>query len=343
MYPAIRIQKSCAEDIRKKLFEIRAVDGERKFIRDGEWVEIPIRAEMVEEAKKYGEIVEQCKPLFKERPPAPFDIIEKRMDIGEKKALLPRKWELFVDVLILKIPEQLEKHKLKIAEIYADVLGARTVLRDVGGIGGEYREPLVEFLWGDDAETVHLENGVRFRFDASKIMFSSGNIDERVRMAYLPSHNEIIVDMFAGIGYFSIPMAVHSRPKKICACEKNPTSFKYLRENILLNRVEGIIEPLLGDNREVCPENIADRVIMGYVGKTHLFLQKGFSVLKDMGIIHYHETCPEELLPQRPILRVRANAKDSGYKVLGINLRKIKSYAPGIAHIVVDAKVEKRN
>ncbi len=343
MYPVVRVRKSRAEDVRKKLFEMRAVDGERRFVRDGEWVEIPIRVEKAEEAGKYGEIVEQKKPVFKERPPAPFEIIEKRMDIGEKKALLPRRWELFGDVLILKIPEQLEEHKLKIAETYADVLGAKTVLRDIGGIEGEYREPLVEFLLGEDAETVHIENGVRFRFDASKIMFSSGNIDERVRMAYLPSHNEIVVDMFAGIGYFSIPMAVHSRPKKIYACEKNPLSFRYLRENIILNGVEDIVEPLLGDNREACPENIADRVIMGYVGKTHIFLSKALSILKYRGTIHYHETCPEELLPDRPILRVKAATKDSGYRVIGTSIRKIKSYAPGIVHVVVDARVEKQN
>lgn len=340
MYPAIRVRKSEVESVRKSLFQHRAVDGERRFIRDGEWVEIPIREGMEALASEYGELVWQKRPVFKERPPAPLEMIKKDLSVPYPE-LLPRKWELFGDVLILRIPEELEDYRHEIAEAYARILGARTVLRDSGGIEGEFREPVVEFLLGDDAETTHLENGVRFRFDASRIMFSSGNIDERVRMAYLPSRNEVIVDMFAGIGYFSIPMAVHSRPKKIYACEKNPVAFRYLKENIAINRVEAIVEPILGDNREHCPENVADRVVMGYVGKTHLFLEKAFRIIKDEGTIHYHETCPEELLPERPVLRVKAAAERSSYEVIGTSLRKVKSYAPGVLHVVVDARVRR--
>ncbi len=340
VYPALRIRKSDAEAVRKSLFDLKAVDSERRFKRDGEWIEIPIKEGMEGIASRYGEIVEQTSPVFRERPPAPFEMIRKRLDVPYPD-LLPRKWELFGDVLILRIPDALNDYRYEIARVYADILGARTVLQDTGGIEGEYREPVVEFLLGDNAETIHIENGIRFMFDASRIMFSSGNIDERVRMAYLPSRNETIVDMFAGIGYFSIPMAVHSRPRRIYACEKNPISYEYLKKNIGLNHVEDIVEPMLGDNRDVCPENTADRVIMGYVGKTHLFLDKAMKILKDEGALHYHETCPEELLPDRPVLRVKAAAESNGYKVIGTNLRKVKSYAPGVLHVVVDARLKR--
>ena len=341
MYPALRIERTAAEEVRKKLLDAGAVDRERRFIRNGTWIEIPVKEEMAEYAGRYGDVVEQERPVFRERAPAPFKIIEKRLNLGERSALLPRKWEIFGDVLILRIPEALEGFKEDIARQYADVLGARTVLRDIGGIEGEYREPVVEFLIGESAETVHIENGIKFKFDASKLMFSSGNIDERVRMAYLPSHNEVLVDMFAGIGYFSIPAAVHSRPRRVYACEKNPVSFDYLEENIEINGVNDRVVPILGDCRERCPENAADRVIMGYLGTTHLFLPYAFETLKDEGTIHYHETCPLDLLPDRPLLRIKAAAKDAGYSVIGTNTRKVKSYAPGIAHVVVDARVKK--
>ena len=341
MYPAIKVRKDEVEDIRRRVYDLRIIDGERRFLRKGDWIEIPIIEGGEEQAGEFGDIFEQEDPVFKERPPSPFTKAVKILGMEGKSALLPRKWELFGDVLMIRIHPALEVRKYEIAAAYAKVLGARTVLRDSGGIEGEFREPVTEFLLGDNAETTHLENGVRFTFDLSRIMFSSGNIDERVRMAYIPSHSETVADMFAGIGYFAIPMAVHSRPKKIYACEKNPVSFEYLKMNIEQNNVGGIVEPIFGDNRDVCPEGVADRAIMGYVGSTHEFFTIAFRALKGNGTIHYHETCPEKLLPDRPILRIKAAAKEHGYEMEGYTFRKVKSYAPGVLHVVVDARLRK--
>jgi tRNA wybutosine-synthesizing protein 2 len=105
----------------------------------------------------------------------------------------------------------------------------------LGKIHGQKREPDVEVIYGEGTETIHKENYCKFKFDVSKIMWSKGNTGERLRMSKLPEKNETIIDMFAGIGYFTIPMAVHAKPKKIYAIEINPTSHGYLCENIRLN------------------------------------------------------------------------------------------------------------
>jgi len=78
-----------------------------------------------------------------------------------------------------------------------------------------------ETIAGFKTETVHRENGVIFNLDARKVMFSAGNLKERMRMS-LFGKDEFVVDMFAGIGYFTLQMAVHSRPRKIMAIEMNP-------------------------------------------------------------------------------------------------------------------------
>ena len=176
-----------------------------------------------------------------------------------------------------------------------------------------------------------------FRFDAERIMFSSGNIDERMHMATVRCDGETVVDMFAGIGYFSVPLAVYQRPRKIVACELNPVAHSYLVENVSLNKVSGIVEPVLGDNRDLQGEAFADRVIMGYVKTTHEFLPTAMRLVKDGGIIHYHETCPNELLPSRPLRRLTESA--GGRKVEVLRMKEIKSYAPGVSHVVVDAKI----
>ena len=208
----------------------------------------------------------------------------------------------------------------------------------LGHINGLKREPDVEILVGDNTETIHRENHCFFKLDVAKIMWSKGNTTERKRMANLVEDGETIVDMFAGIGYFSIPMAVHSKPAKIYSVEINPVSYSYLTENIVLNKVEEIIEPILGDCREFTPKHIADRVLMGYIGNTHEYLDTAMEIVKPGGIIHYHESVPDKLKFERPPQRIIDAADGRDVKI--INKRIIKKYSPGVYHVVIDALIE---
>ena len=211
----------------------------------------------------------------------------------------------------------------------------------LGRISGLKREPDVEVIIGEGTETVHRENKCGFKLDVSKIMWSKGNTTERKRMSLLPEDGEIIVDMFAGIGYFSIPMAVHSNPKQIYSLEINPVSHGYLCENIKINKVDGVVKPILGNCREVAPKAVADRVLMGYIGNTHEYLDVAMEVLKNGGTLHYHESVPDNIKFKRPVERIIEAAKTAERGDVEIlNARIIKPYSPGVYHVVVDAKID---
>jgi len=254
---------------------------------------------------------------------------------------LPEKWEKIGDIVIIKLNEKLRNYGGKIGKTYAEILCCKTVLNDVGGISGIYREPNVEILYGcENTETIHKENGIKYKLDVQKIMFSSGNMDERLRMAKISNKNETVVDLFAGIGYFTLPMAVYSKPKKIFSCEINPIAYRYLCKNIVLNHVTSIVEPLLGDNRTTAPKNVAERVVMGYIEDTDRFLPVAFDCLEDYsGFLHYHDVCPDELLPEKPLKMVEKTAEKYKKNVDLLTCRVIKSYAPGVSHVVLDIRV----
>lgn len=209
----------------------------------------------------------------------------------------------------------------------------------IGHIHGQKREPDIELIYGDRTETIHKENYCKFKIDVSKVMWSKGNTGERLRMSKLPEKSETIIDMFAGIGYFTIPMAVHSKPKRIYAIEINPVSYEFLCENIKLNKVDEIVKPNLGDCGEQDFDHIADRIMMGYIGTTHLYLDQAISYLKEGGILHYHESTPEAILFKRPVERVKLAAQKQGRTIEVINKRSIKKYSPGVHHTVIDVKV----
>lgn len=274
----------------------------------------------------------------------PFESITQKASLelpSELLAFLPEKWEKIGSVVILRVPEKLRPYQDIIGRVYAEVLGCSSVLHDRGGVSGVYREPSVEVIFGSsDTETIHRENGIRFRFDPKQIMFSSGNLAERQRMARIANKDETIVDLFAGIGYFSLPMAVHSKPKRIVACEINPVAYRYLCENVVLNHVSGIVEPLFGDNRLIAPKDCADRVILGYLHGSERFLHVGLACLRTKGgVIHYHQLVPVELIPEQPLSHIQKAATRWRRSVELVQTQVIKSYAPGIEHVVLDVRV----
>jgi tRNA wybutosine-synthesizing protein 2 len=274
----------------------------------------------------------------------PFDRIKESLSLllpSDALSDIPEKWEKIGTVVTLRVPESLLQYQETIGKVYAEVLGCTTVLRDVGGITGVYREPVTEVLYGSSqTETVHLENGIRYKLDPQRIMFSSGNLGERKRMATISGPGETVADMFAGIGYFTLPMAVYSTPKKIVACEMNPVAYKYLCTNIVLNHVTKIVEPLLGDNRVTAPKNCADRVILGYLDETRVFLPVALECLKNhIGVLHYHDVVPDEVIPDHPLKQIQAVANTYHRSATLLAVKNIKSYTPGVSHVVLDVKI----
>lgn len=276
----------------------------------------------------------------------PFEKIQKSLSPAIPQSLLdllPKRWEKIGNVLVLKLDEKLINYEKEIGKAYAEILHVKTVLHEKGAISGVYRKPNVKHIFGlKNTEVMHIENGVRYKLDVSTIMFSSGNMDERLRMANISKPNEIVVDLFAGIGYFTLPMAVYSKPHKIFSCEINPISYEYLCQNIVLNHVTSQVEPILGDNRVVAPKNVADRVVMGYFDETERYLPVAFGCLKNgCGIIHYHTICSDTKFPDQPFQSVEHIAKSYGVDVSLLTSKGIKSYAPGVIHGVLDISVER--
>lgn len=211
----------------------------------------------------------------------------------------------------------------------------KTIMK-IDHIQGTKREPVYKILYGEETETVNKENGCLFKLDLSKVMWSKGNNNERLRIAKLVEDGERVIDMFAGIGYFSIPIGVHANACEVISIEINPNSYHFLCENIKLNKLDNIT-PVLGDCKDITPNYNADRIIMGYVKTTHHYLKVAIDSLNEGGILHYHETVPEKLMNTRPIERIMSEADGREVELLKIN--KIKKYAPGVEHVVVDARI----
>jgi tRNA wybutosine-synthesizing protein 2 len=334
---AVIVPVSKVEAVREELLSKDMLDHYRKIKASSTlgkgFLEIPVTGGVAG-----METIEQPDPEYYIRQYSLRDLLQDT--IPEKDlALVPSGWYVLGKIVIVSIDERIGEYRRDIArkllEIYPQ---CHTVIQD-RGIEGQFRQPQREILLGTSTETMHKENGCLFRLDATKVMFSKGNLYEKKLMSTVGS-GELIVDMFAGIGYFTIPMAVHAKPAKIYAIEINPESFVYLQENIRLNKVGHIVEAMNGDCAVLTPQGIADRVLMGYVGTTHEYLEYGIRAIKNTGgMLHYHETTPEKLIFERPVSRIREAALREGRQVEIRDCRKVKKYSPGVWHVVVDAWV----
>ncbi|MBY9006011.1 MAG: class I SAM-dependent methyltransferase family protein [Candidatus Lokiarchaeota archaeon] len=276
-------------------------------------------------------------------------ILKERLTVEEIK-LLPRGFQTLDKIMIIKLHPKLLNKKEIIAETCLEQLPyIKSVYLNQGKIKGQFREPEnIRFLAGiEDPNVEHKEHGIIYRFNIEKIMFSKGNLFERKYLVSLVKKGETIVDMFAGIGYFSLSIGKHSQVSTIYSIELNPVSYEYLVQNIKINHLEEKIIPIHGN----CKEEVmklsksgiqADRVIMGVFPAPKDYIKEALSLTKATGTyIHYEGVVDKDndLVLYNEFLKI---AEDIEYKIRLDSKRLIKSYGPGLYHIVYDIFVKKR-
>lgn len=205
---------------------------------------------------------------------------------------------------------------------------------------GIMRLPGAEVLYGKSCDVVHREEGCTFILDPARVMFAQGNREEKKKMARIVSESEAggrVADMFAGIGYFTIPMA--GSGALVHAMEINPVSFGYLEENIKLNEVGSNVSADLGDCRDLLKGEY-ERAVMGHFC-AHEMLKDILPHMKRGGCIHVHATgCPDTDSAGRNNKMIIDTAQEYGFSVKSINTRKVKKYSPGRWHMVQDVMLK---
>jgi tRNA (guanine37-N1)-methyltransferase len=212
----------------------------------------------------------------------------------EELKLVYKSYDVIGDVAIIRVPPNLEQYSSIIAEaIMQTHKNVKSVWRQSSPVSGDFRLRQLEFVSGErKTETIYKEHGCIFRVDLAKCYFSPRLAFERIRIARLVQPEEVVVNMFAGVGTFSIIIAKHSKASKIYSIDINPIAVKYMEENIKRNKVDKQVIPICGEAKKVIEEklrNIANRVLMPLPEKAYEFLDVALmSLQKGLGWIHYY-------------------------------------------------------
>lgn len=208
--------------------------------------------------------------------------------------VLYKSYDIIGDIAIIRVHEILKSKAHFIAEaIMRTHKRVKTVLLQTSPVHGEFRLRKLQRIAGENkTETVHKEFGCLFKVDLEQVYFSPRLSYERRRVAELANPREVVVNLFAGVGCFSIIMAKFSKVDKVYSVDINPVAVRYMQENVLLNKVVGRVIPILGDAKEVAEKQlrgVADRVLMPLPEKAYEYLDQALVALKPSGgYIHYY-------------------------------------------------------
>ncbi|NYT19514.1 MAG: class I SAM-dependent methyltransferase family protein [Methanosarcinales archaeon] len=328
-HPCIAIPTKKGEPARKFLVELGILDKYLKISSENGELYIPIERELTPE--EFDELPEGAKQIEHE-----FESHEKILTLEDILGFTPG-YEIVGDIALIEADEpEAQRIADALLKVHKHV---KTVLGAVSAVEGEFRTRRFKVLAGEQrTETVHKDHGCKYKVDLARAYFTPRLSTERQRIVSQIGENDVVLDMFAGVGPYSIPIA--KKCKKVIAMDKNPDAIHFLKENVKLNSI-GNIEVFEGDANEIARnfEGIADHVLMNLPHSADAFLDAAIYVTAPHGIIHYYGMTHEDDLFDSSIGLIEAAAKKVGRGIEVVECRTVRSYAPHQYNVCIEVRV----
>ena len=249
------------------------------------------------------------------------------------------------DIIIVRIPDSLiSKKKIIGKALLEQVKTAKSVFHQSSPVEGDFRTRNLELIEGDEkTETEYKENGCRFIVDVEKAFFSPRLSTERERISNLVNDNDVIINMFGGVGMFSL-LAAKKKSCTVYNIDINPVASKLCEENIKLNKLKGKVISLNGDATKIIKEQLqdkADRVLMLLPERSDEFLDTAISSLKKNGVIHYYSHIHAEKKQDAPKLSEEHFLNINKIQADILDSRVVRPVGPRFYQTVVDIKIQR--
>ena len=249
------------------------------------------------------------------------------------------------DIIIVRIPDSLiSKKKIIGKALLEQVKTAKTVFHQSSPVEGDFRTRNLELIGGDEkTETEYRENGCRFIVDVEKAFFSPRLSTERERISNLVNDHDVIINMFGGVGMFSL-LAAKKKSCTVYNIDINPVASKLCEENIKLNKLKGKVISLNGDATKIIKEQLqdkADRVLMLLPERSDEFLDTAISSLKKNGVIHYYSHIHAEKKQDAPKLSEEHFLNINKIQADILDSRVVRPVGPRFYQTVVDIKIQR--
>lgn len=334
----VRVDREDGEATRQALVAEGVLDGDRQIaVEDGDLYvpitdpeSVPAEYEVVE--RETGE---------RDRQQTPADVL------GEEPT-----YERLGEIVVIDEDDPDRAREVADAIVSSDV-PCQTVMNRASKVQGEFRVRDWEVLAGDGTETVHREYGHEFLLDVATVYFSPRLATERHRVIEQVESGELVVDMFAGVGPFAVPMA--TRGADVIGVDANPDAVRYLRENAERNGVADRVTGINADVRNVVDgvedaetesvrrgfRDSADRLVANLPHSADEFLDTAVALAGDECVLHFYDIQHEDdrFGPGERAIREAAGEE---YDVTVETRHTVRSYAPHELNVCLDVRLTRR-
>ena len=249
------------------------------------------------------------------------------------------------DIIIVRIPDSLVSKKQIIGKtLLEQVSTANSVFYQSSPVEGNFRTRQLEVIAGENkTQTEYKENGCRFVVDVEKAFFSPRLSTERERIAGLVKDGEIVINMFGGVGMFSL-LAAKDTACTVYNIDINPVASELCKENVQINKLKGEVISLNGDATKVIEEQLtgkANRILMLLPERSDEFLHSALNGLKNDGIIHYYSHIHADRKQDAPRLSEEHFMLVNKINAEILTSRNVRPVGPRFYQTVVDIKISK--
>ena len=349
---SLQVPKRAGENALRLLSQMKLVDQKARIRLEGETLLLPLlRKPSSDEATR---IQTQIGPAlvsqdgFEPKTKTVQSLEEALQDQlpPSMVASLPASFDIVGDIAVVEFPPELSRHERVVAEGILKVhKNLKAVFARAGPVSGVDRVRPLRHLVGDmRTTTVHREFGCRYKVDLSKAYFSPRLSTEHQRVAESVGPGEFVVDMFAGVGPFSILIAKRRGDVVVHALDSNPEAVRLLEENVRLNNQEGKVTVWAGDARAIVERDLrgkASRVIMNLPSAAKEFVDVACKALHtDGGVLHYYTFADGLDYKEKALGELDRALSSCSWKLrTKIGVRPVRGVGPMHWQVVVDARV----
>jgi tRNA (guanine37-N1)-methyltransferase len=322
---ALLVPRARGEVVRRALVEHGLLRTDLAILREGDLIALPlIDGRAIPDG--LGVVDErEFEPI---RPTGPADYRDLLAGAREENERLPRSFDVVGEVVLIRIPHELEARATEIGEaLLAFVPGARVVGCDHGVHGPERRRTLERLAGEGGWRTRHRENGIEIEVDLEMAYFSPRLAREHARVAETIAVGDGVYDLCCGVGPFALTIARDGRAAHVTAVDSNPEALVLLRTTLGRHSFGARVTAIDGRAEEfAATAEPVERVILNLPHEGIKYLPSVARTVAHRGWLYYYEVTPRTELERRGDAVVRTLGRPGEWSV--VEQHVVHPYSP---------------